>query len=215
MKLSRSTLAATLAATLATLALATTTVAQPPEGRGRGRGDGGGNRGGGAPGEGMMRFIPVLAALDADKDGVLSKAEIQNATKALMTLDKDNDGSLSAEEMRPAMAMRGGGGNRPDAGSRPEMGDRPDMRRNSGDGMVNVFTDRDADKDGKLSGDEIPPALAQRLEKIDTNKDDAIDRAELVAAMRRLRDAGGNTGRPGGDRGGRPGGDRPKRPSDE
>ncbi len=40
----------------------------------------------------FMQNIPVLAALDADKDGSLSATEIANASKALMTLDKNGEG---------------------------------------------------------------------------------------------------------------------------
>ena len=52
--------------------------------RGRGR------RGGGQ----------LMRALDTDKDGKLSKAEIAAASTALLTLDKDENGELSAEELR-------------------------------------------------------------------------------------------------------------------
>ena len=86
-------------ATAIMLCLAATVMAQPGQGRGgpggQGRGGPGGpggqGRGGpGGPGGGpggdigrMMQAIPVLAALDADKDGELSAKEIANASKAL------------------------------------------------------------------------------------------------------------------------------------
>ena len=41
---------------------------------------------------------PFIAALDVDKDGTISAAELANATEELRTLDKDNDGILSREE---------------------------------------------------------------------------------------------------------------------
>lgn len=44
---------------------------------------------------------PVMAILDANKDGVLDEAEIANASKALLTLDKNKDGKLTQEELRP------------------------------------------------------------------------------------------------------------------
>jgi Ca2+-binding EF-hand superfamily protein len=59
----------------------------------------GGRRGG--PG-GMARFNPIFAALDADGDGTLSSAEIDNAPVALKKLDKDGDGAISREEARPS-----------------------------------------------------------------------------------------------------------------
>ena len=72
-----------------------------PPGEGR---PGGGRFGGpGGPPDGpervemMRRFNPLFAALDADKDGSISSAELENATTALKTLDKDGDDSLSME----------------------------------------------------------------------------------------------------------------------
>ena len=84
------------ASTMLAALLAGTSMAQPP-GRGdrgeRGfRGPGGGFEGRrGPPPEEMMRMFPVMAALDADKDGKISKSEIENATAALKKLDKMSD----------------------------------------------------------------------------------------------------------------------------
>jgi hypothetical protein len=44
---------------------------------------------------------PVIAALDADRDGIISAEEIQNAPTALLQLDKDKDGELTREELHP------------------------------------------------------------------------------------------------------------------
>ena len=57
-----------------------------------------------------MAMMPIIQALDADKNGELSTDEINNAIAALKTLDKDNDGSISAEEMAPDMSQMFGGG---------------------------------------------------------------------------------------------------------
>ena len=69
----------------------------------------GGSRGGGGS---MMKFMPVLAALDADGDGTISEAELENATAALKTLDKNEDGVLTEDEVRPSFGgmSRGGPG---------------------------------------------------------------------------------------------------------
>ena len=45
-----------------------------------------------------FRRMPVLMALDRNRDGVISMAEIEDAAAALRTLDKDGDGKLSAAE---------------------------------------------------------------------------------------------------------------------
>jgi EF hand len=50
----------------------------------------------------FMRVHPVLAALDADHDGVISSSEIKRARRALLTLDKNGDGRLTLDELLPA-----------------------------------------------------------------------------------------------------------------
>lgn len=49
----------------------------------------------------FMRFHPTLAALDANADNELSRAEILNSPTALKVLDKDRDGSLTPPELLP------------------------------------------------------------------------------------------------------------------
>jgi Ca2+-binding EF-hand superfamily protein len=80
------------------------TVQQGAE-RGRGGREGGprggeGGRFGGRGRGGMMD--PLLRALDADRDGALSEAEMANAPAALATLDVNGDGQLTGDEVRPA-----------------------------------------------------------------------------------------------------------------
>ena len=112
----------------------------------RGGGGGGGVRrggpGGGQGGQGgmsaerLMQAIPLVVALDADKNGELSKAEIENAVKALQSLDKNKDGKISTEEMMPDMAQfgRGGGrGGRGEGGRGGRGGGRGEGARGGGD----------------------------------------------------------------------------------
>jgi hypothetical protein len=44
---------------------------------------------------------PVIAALDADKDGTISAEELEVAHESLKQLDKNGDGELSPEEIHP------------------------------------------------------------------------------------------------------------------
>jgi len=44
---------------------------------------------------------PVIAALDADKDGTISAEELKAAPEALLGLDKNGDGELSPDELFP------------------------------------------------------------------------------------------------------------------
>jgi len=65
-------------------------------------GPGQGGPGMGGPGMGMMmKFLPIMVALDSDSNGELSTSEIENASKALLSLDKDGNGSITLEELRP------------------------------------------------------------------------------------------------------------------
>lgn len=84
----------------------------------------GGPRDAGGPGRGMQ--MPMMIALDTNKDGVIDAAEIANAPAALKTLDKNNDGKITMEEMRPARGDGPAGADRP-------RGDRPGADRPRGD----------------------------------------------------------------------------------
>lgn len=187
----------------------------------------------------MSRMIPVMAVLDADKDGALSAEEIAGAVAALKKLDRNGDGKLTSEELRPRMGQRGefseqrpesrGPADRgPNAGrpgiDRPGI-DRPGMDRPGTDRaefMGRMFSERDADKDGQLRGDEIPQQMASRLDRIDKNGDGAVSREELKEMMSRMRGAGGQRPqRPEGSgarpdsRAPRPGGEVLRRPGEE
>lgn len=156
----------------------------------RGEGDRPGMREG-MPG-GPMMIPPVMAALDTDKDGMLSASEIENAAKALLSLDKDGDGMLSTEELRPKMPEGFQGG--------PRMAGGPNG--GPGAGMMNeefmkrMFEQRDTNADGKLEGDEIPPQMKERTAMIDTNGDGALDVEEMKVAAQRMRE---RMGRPGAE----------------
>ncbi|MEM7164080.1 MAG: hypothetical protein AAF581_01375 [Planctomycetota bacterium] len=65
-----------------------------------------GNRG--ERGERRRRGNPIVDALDTDKDGKLSKAEIAAASASLLTLDKNGDGELTNDELRGPRRGRGG-----------------------------------------------------------------------------------------------------------
>lgn len=147
----------------------------------------------------MAQRSPLMMALDADKDGILSASEIENASKALAKLDKDGDGALSPEELRPDFALMSRDG-QPLAGN-----GRPSQEM-----MARMFEQRDADKDGKLSGDEIPERMRENLSRIDENGDNAIDKSEMEKAMARVGERAGQLRGAKGDRDGS--GVRPKRP---
>lgn len=92
------------------------------------RPEGGGPGGPGGPGN--RPVPPLIAALDANHDGVIDASEIANASKALATLDKNGDGKLSTEEIRPARPPGEGEGGRP--GGAPDGKGGPEGRKRGG-----------------------------------------------------------------------------------
>ncbi len=207
----------------------------PPDGQGRGFGGPQDGQGRGFGGAGFRPPThPVMAALDANNDGIIDEAEMKNAYAALKKLDKDGDGRLSEEETRPQFGRgggfggpgQGGPGGRPDGG-RPEGGfggqrgpgdfggPRPDGAGDRGPGFgggdfIARIMENDKNKDGKLSKDELPERMQGMFERLDGNGDGFVDKAELDSMAQRSQ----RGGQPGGDQPGRrgPGGDRPGQP---
>jgi len=58
----------------------------------------------------FMKFHPVLAALDSNRDGEISASEIRNAAAALRTLDVNHDGKLTEDELLPLINPAGPAG---------------------------------------------------------------------------------------------------------
>jgi Ca2+-binding EF-hand superfamily protein len=117
----------------------------------------------------------VLKALDGNGDGTLSSEELTEATASLKKLDRDGDGQITPREL---MAAAGSGGRpQPGVGGPPGMGVEQLLARWKG---------FDKNGDGKLSEDELPPALKNRFDRVDANGDGAADEAELRQAAQAL-----------------------------
>jgi Ca2+-binding EF-hand superfamily protein len=102
-----------------------------------------------------FRRFPVLAALDADHDGVISPEEILKAPSLLLAVDKNHDGKLDAEE---------GGWHSP--------------VRTSGD-MVQSLMKYDRNHDGKLQRRELPRLLQGQFDRYDGNRDGVLAGDEI------------------------------------
>lgn len=113
---------------------------------------------------------PLLAVFDADRDGVLSAAEIQNAAEALAKLDQNGDGVLTRDEMRPPPPE--GEMDAPDAGG-PPPGPPP-----HGFHVPPVIAALDADKNGTISAAELTNA-SESLKALDENGDGELSEEEL------------------------------------
>lgn len=148
------------------------------------------------------------------------------AKQLMERFDKDGDKKLDATElvavlteMRNLRGRRPGG---PEGG--PPQGERGPREGFNPEAMIQrMFEQNDKDGDGKLAGDEIPERMQQNIERVDTNSDGVVDKAEATAMFSRMRGGrpdgdrpreGGDRRREDGDRP-RPEGDRPRRPAAE
>ena len=154
-----------------------------PGGPGGGRGGPGAGAGPGRGGPaGMLRRIPVLAALDTDGDGEIAQGEIRQAAASLATLDADDSGTLTGDELLPRFGGRGGGGR----GQGPPPGGLP---------IVDVL---DADGDREISADEIAAASAA-LRSLDGDGDGLVSEGEMLPSEGGFGRRGpGGPGGPGG-----------------
>jgi Ca2+-binding EF-hand superfamily protein len=125
-------------------------------------------QGPGKPCGGHGRGAHFFDELDANKDGVVTQAEmLQKRLEHFDKMDANRDGKLTKEE-------------------RAAMHDKFAKER---------FAQKDTNKDGKLSGDELKHFPQKLLERIDTNKDGAITLAELEANKPKMREGRDGKGR--------------------
>jgi len=123
---------------------------------------------------------PVIAALDVDRDGVISAEEIANATATLLALDTNGDGNISGEELRP-----------------PHPEGTPGRHR-GGDIMRH-----DANEDGAVTLEEFVAPAAEEFARIDADGNGKIEQPEAEAAAPPPGHRRQGFGRRGGPRGGR------------
>lgn len=171
-----------LIAAAAVLAVGSVVSAQGPAGerpREGGSGGPGGERRG--PG-GFLRRLPLMQALDLNKDGELGADEIAKASASLVTLDKNKDGKLTEDELRPSM----------------EGGPNPGPTSTE---LVARLLEFDVNKDGKLSKSEAPGRLQGLFERADTNRDGFLTREELTKYAESLTPPPAAPGGPGAERG--------------
>ncbi|MFN3846626.1 MAG: EF-hand domain-containing protein [Paracoccaceae bacterium] len=131
-----------------------------------------GDRMGGA--EGPM-FGMDFAAIDADKDGKITQAEIDAYRAAqAKAFDTDGDGLLSAEELS-AMHLQ-------------------NVTARASDRAARMIERMDTDGDGKLSAAEmaVRPMAGRMFDRLDADKDGALSEAELAAARDRMTERRGD-----------------------
>ncbi len=121
----------------------------------------------------MFKNDPLLNALDADQDGVLSAAEIGAAPQALLTLDVNHDGQITSDEMKLHQQT-------------------PDER------VDHMLDEWDTNKDGKIAKAEAPDRMQQNFDSLDKNSDGFLDRSELLDYFENMGAGQRGGGPPGG-----------------
>ncbi|MDF1822996.1 MAG: hypothetical protein P1U68_00045 [Verrucomicrobiales bacterium] len=110
-------------------------------------------------------------SLDTNSDQAISKEEAGDKWEHMGKLDKDDDGKVTLQELA---AARGGAAGKP--------GDKPGKGGPGKGGPGEMFKRADKNGDGKLSKDEVPEAIWDRLGKLDQDGDNAISHEEAKAA---------------------------------
>lgn len=160
---------------------------------------------------GVTKTLTVPASINVTDAGLTVSAEFQ-----INRLDFEMDGvqdNVKAEvDMKIAIgqptnkedilaASSGGGGGRGGGGGGGRRG---------GFNPMEMFAQADANKDGKLAGDEIPERMRNFMDRIDSDGNGEISKEEMEAMAERMQNRGGGGGR--GPGGGGPGSGRPERP---
>lgn len=151
----------------------------------------------GRPGGGAAGLKEILARLDKNGDGKLSKDEAPERMKENFDrLDANKDGNIDAEEFAKSV---GGLGGRPGA-----PGGAPGLEGPEAKGLEEIFSKHDANSDGKLTKDEVPDGQKEMFQRIvDRLGGESLSKEQFVRAMLMQRGAAGPPGRPGEP--GRPG----------
>lgn len=113
-----------------------------------------------------------FAAVDTNGDGAISRAEMETRRlEQFAKIDANSDGALTQAEM--------------DAAAEQRKAERETRRTER---MAARFSEADTDGNGTLSIDEFEPGSgADRFDRLDTNQDGLLTKAEMETARDRPR----------------------------
>jgi Ca2+-binding EF-hand superfamily protein len=123
----------------------------------------------------------ILAVMDTDGDGVVTRIEFGKAMAALRKVHKDPKGNMTVPEKSADAAAAGGA----DATQQNGQGAQPVAGGRGNEAMAR-FMQYDRNHDGVLTPDEVPPQARAMLRGADLNGDGRIDAAELQAFSQRM-----------------------------
>ena len=129
------------------------------QGRGQGQGQG--------QAQPKMRF----AAMDSNRDGVITRAEWRGSERSFQTHDWNNDKVLSGDEVRP-------GGRRAERAQQPPF-DSAEREYPFADWTAEGFRDLDHDRNGRITRDEWHFDI-ESFRRADHDGDGVVTRAEFL-----------------------------------
>src|SRR5207247_11048260 len=119
--------------------------------------------------------------------------EIEKAATALKALDRNNDGKLTDDELRgPGGGGPGGPGGRGGPGGQPSEG--AGGRAANIEENVARYLSLDANKDGKLTKDEVPERMQAFMTRADADGDGIVTKEELTKMVEQQAGGGGRGG---------------------
>lgn len=130
-----------------------------------------------------------FAKMDANGDGVLNTSDREaRAKQKFAEMDSDGNGSLSESEFLAAQKARMERREQR-AANRSERGGKKGKRggRKGKGKLAKLLKNADSNSDGAISKDEFIAATQARFAKVDTNADDQVTKEERRAARQQRR----------------------------
>ena len=121
----------------------------------------------------------LFAILDRDRDGKLSRRELEAAGSILARLDRDKDGSLSKREIAAVASDKA-------PSSRPSP-ERSSRERDSRGGISSYAKRLDKDNDGKITREEASGPIKERFDRLDEDGDGILKVEDIEKAFKRSR----------------------------
>jgi hypothetical protein len=118
--------------------------------------------------------LPVVAALDANRDGVIDAVELAKAPEALLSLDKNGDGTLDSSELVQGLRH---------APARPHAPPPPPAHAPVDGSGVGSADEAIPAPPPPPHAPRVPPVLAA----LDVNQDGVIDAGEIANATTALK----------------------------
>jgi Ca2+-binding EF-hand superfamily protein len=139
------------------------------------------------PAKREQRVARMVKRLDTDKDGKVSKSEMEAAMNATVTVvDADKDGFLSKQEVDAGKDALKAYRQKVKAEPNANLAKPGQLPR----GLIKHFDKIDANKDGKLSKEELDTVADRMFQRRDANKDGFITADEFLATKTKAKKQG-------------------------